>query len=182
MAARRQALRLAARALEQRLNADTRDHAAPELPAERVLREATRRDFTQASRCVALGDGSAWIWNTARELFPQATQILDRYHAQEALHRPLNRSSARPAKANPGRPRAARNWTRANGMTLSMLSAPIPFPVPRTQMRAVHRSQSLSPALPKISRPRSLYLHRRPRGRLQSGIGARLKRAGMHWC
>ena len=32
MAARRQALRLAARALEQRLNADTSDHAGPELP------------------------------------------------------------------------------------------------------------------------------------------------------
>jgi len=32
MAARRQALRLAARALEQRLNADTSDHAGPPLP------------------------------------------------------------------------------------------------------------------------------------------------------
>ena len=32
MAARRQALRLAARALEQRLNADTSDHAGSELP------------------------------------------------------------------------------------------------------------------------------------------------------
>ena len=36
---------------------------------------------------MVLGDGSAWIWNTAAELFPQATQILDRYHAKEALHR-----------------------------------------------------------------------------------------------
>jgi hypothetical protein len=35
MAARRQALRLAARALEQRLNADTSDHAGPELPCSR---------------------------------------------------------------------------------------------------------------------------------------------------
>src|SRR5260370_38316545 len=32
IAARRQALRLAARALEQRLNADTSDHAGPDLP------------------------------------------------------------------------------------------------------------------------------------------------------
>src|SRR2546429_6451722 len=32
MAARRQALRLAARALEQRLNADTSDYVGPELP------------------------------------------------------------------------------------------------------------------------------------------------------
>ena len=35
MAARRQALRLAARALEQRLNADTSDHAGPELACSR---------------------------------------------------------------------------------------------------------------------------------------------------
>src|SRR5712664_1055554 len=55
--------------------------------AERVLREATRRGFTEAPRSVVLGDGSAWIWNTNRELFPQAIQILDRFHAKEALHR-----------------------------------------------------------------------------------------------
>ena len=55
--------------------------------AERVLREATRRRFTEAPRCVLLGDGSAWIWNTAKELFPQAIQIPDRYHVKETLHR-----------------------------------------------------------------------------------------------
>jgi hypothetical protein len=58
--------------------------------AARVLREATRRGFTEAPRCVALGDGSPWIWNTATELFPQAIQILDRFHVKETLHR--NRS------------------------------------------------------------------------------------------
>src|SRR5207302_3266968 len=55
--------------------------------AGRVLREATRRSFAEALRCVALGDGSTWIWNTATELFPQAIPILDRYHAKETLHR-----------------------------------------------------------------------------------------------
>lgn len=55
--------------------------------AERVPREATRRGFTEAPRCVVLGDGAAWIWNTTAELFPQAIQILDRFHAKEALHR-----------------------------------------------------------------------------------------------
>jgi hypothetical protein len=55
--------------------------------ADRVLREATRRGFTEAPRCVVLGDGSAWIWNTATELFPQAIQILDRFHVKQTLHR-----------------------------------------------------------------------------------------------
>src|SRR5437879_2275466 len=53
--------------------------------AARVQREASRRGFTEAQRPVVLGDGSAWIWNSATELFPQATQILDRFHAKEHL-------------------------------------------------------------------------------------------------
>lgn len=53
--------------------------------AARVQREASRRSFAEAQRQVVLGDGSAWIWNSASELFPQATQILDRFHAKEHL-------------------------------------------------------------------------------------------------
>jgi len=53
--------------------------------AARVQREASRRGFTEALRQVVLGDGSTWIWNTATELFTQATQILDRFHAKERL-------------------------------------------------------------------------------------------------
>jgi hypothetical protein len=60
-------------------SADLSDFAA------RVEREANRRGFTDANRQVVLGDGSPWIWNTASELFPQATQILDRFHAKEHL-------------------------------------------------------------------------------------------------
>jgi hypothetical protein len=53
--------------------------------AARVQREASRRGFTEAGRQAVLGDGAPWIWNTATELFPQATQILDRFHAKEHL-------------------------------------------------------------------------------------------------
>jgi len=53
--------------------------------AGRVQREASRRGFTEAQRQAVLGDGSAWIWNTATELYPQATQILDRFHTKEHL-------------------------------------------------------------------------------------------------
>lgn len=70
-------------AIESAAAMDTSPHRSDF--AERVLREATRRGFTEASRCVVLGDGSAWIWNTAAELFPQAIQILDRFHAKEHL-------------------------------------------------------------------------------------------------
>jgi len=53
--------------------------------AERVPRESTRRGLTDGSRCVVLGDASAWIWNISAELFPQAIQVLDRFHAKEHL-------------------------------------------------------------------------------------------------
>src|SRR5260370_6507062 len=43
--------------------------------AARVQREASRRGFTEAQRPVVLGDGSAWIWNSATELFPQAIRF-----------------------------------------------------------------------------------------------------------
>jgi hypothetical protein len=49
--------------------------------AERVSCEANRRGFNEALRQAVLGDGAAWIWNSAAELFPQAIQILDRFHA-----------------------------------------------------------------------------------------------------
>ncbi len=68
-------------AIESAATPDTRPELSPF--AARVLREATRRGFTEAACRVALGDDSPWIWNTTSELFPDATQILDRFHAKE---------------------------------------------------------------------------------------------------
>lgn len=53
--------------------------------AQRVAREARRRGFDRPGRRVILGDGAPWIWNIASELYPQALQIVDRYHAKERL-------------------------------------------------------------------------------------------------
>lgn len=53
--------------------------------AQRVDREAQRRGFDQAPRRVALGDGALWIWNIVAEQFPGATQIVDLYHAKEHI-------------------------------------------------------------------------------------------------
>ncbi len=55
--------------------------------ALRVLRETTRRGFDRARRQGILGDGAPWIWKLADEHFPDAIQILDRYHAKEYLTR-----------------------------------------------------------------------------------------------
>jgi hypothetical protein len=59
-----------------------------EFPSEftqRVRRETTRRRFTQVTRHVVLGDGFAWIWKIAHELFPRAIQIVDKFDPKEHL-------------------------------------------------------------------------------------------------
>jgi len=53
--------------------------------ARRVEREARRRGFDRAKRCVVIGDGAHWIWNTAEELFPDAICIVDRFHVKQHL-------------------------------------------------------------------------------------------------
>jgi hypothetical protein len=59
-------------------------------PAERfgqlVDAEARRRGSQHIRQLVVLGDGAAWIWNLADQLFPAATQIVDLYHAREHIH------------------------------------------------------------------------------------------------
>ena len=59
-------------------------------PADRfgqlVNAEARRRGAAHIRQAVVLGDGAAWIWNLAGELFPAATQIVDLYHAREHVH------------------------------------------------------------------------------------------------
>ncbi len=47
---------------------------------EKVSLEALKRGVDKAKKLVFLGDGAAWIWKTAQELFPNAVQILDWYH------------------------------------------------------------------------------------------------------
>lgn len=46
-----------------------------------LWQEAARRGVLEADEVVVVGDGAHWIWNIADTHFPQATQILDWYHA-----------------------------------------------------------------------------------------------------
>jgi len=51
----------------------------------RLYAEAWRRGWSRAEKRVVLGDGAEWIWNQADLHFPEATQIVDLYHAREHL-------------------------------------------------------------------------------------------------
>jgi hypothetical protein len=54
--------------------------------AELVKAEYLRRGGVHFRQVVALGDGAAWIWGMAEDLYPHATHIVDIYHAREHLH------------------------------------------------------------------------------------------------
>jgi hypothetical protein len=51
-----------------------------------VHAEALRRGADHIRQLVVLGDGAHWIWNLATRILPEATQIVDLYHAREHLH------------------------------------------------------------------------------------------------
>jgi hypothetical protein len=54
--------------------------------ADLVRAEGIRRGADHVRQLTILGDGAAWIWNLASAKFPEATQIVDLYHAREHLH------------------------------------------------------------------------------------------------
>lgn len=70
-------------AIESAAQKDTDE--TPSAFAARVAREATRRGFDRAARRAVLGDGARWIWNIAADHFPDAIQIVDRFHAKQHL-------------------------------------------------------------------------------------------------
>jgi len=49
----------------------------------RIYREAVRRGLRGAQRVIVLADGAKWIKNLAQMHFPEATFILDLYHARQ---------------------------------------------------------------------------------------------------
>ena len=51
----------------------------------RLYAEAWQRGWARAEKKVAIGDGPDWIWNIVQLHFPDATQIVDLYHARQHL-------------------------------------------------------------------------------------------------
>jgi hypothetical protein len=49
----------------------------------RIYGESIRRGLTQAQQVVVLGDGAEWVKNLAQMHFPEATLIIDLYHARQ---------------------------------------------------------------------------------------------------
>jgi hypothetical protein len=171
-------------------SAATRDTAATGSAfAQRVAREARRRGFDRARRQAVLGDGAPWIWNIAGEYFPDARQIVDRFHAKEHL--------SAVAKVLYGAPSDVGDaWAKArhaelDAGRLSQIAAALAVQY-RTR-RDTAKRQEVRKCLGYLlaNRHRMRYPAFRAQGLCTStavveagckvAIGTRLKRAGMHW-
>ena len=51
-----------------------------------VRAEGIRRGADYVRQLTVIGDGAAWIWNIAAAKFPEATQVVDLFHAREHLY------------------------------------------------------------------------------------------------
>src|SRR6202162_881574 len=165
-------------------SASALDTAAERSPfAQRVGREATRRRFCQAPRRVVLGDGALWIWNIAEDQFPDATQIVDRYHAKQYL------SDLGKALYGLTTSRAAQ-WAERRKKELDTGKFPALFTAIRRQVPRCDLARRCLHYF-KTNRERMRYPEFHAQGLCTStgvveagckvAIGTRLKRAGMHW-
>lgn len=168
-------------AIESAAHKDTDEQ--PSEFAVRVQREAARRGFDQARRRVVLGDGAKWIWNLASEHFPDAIQIVDRFHVKQHL--------AEVAKAIYGANSDLGNtWVRLrydeldSGRLNNLLAA-------LKAHASTHEAVRKCWEYVHSNRARMRYAKFRAAGLCTStgvveagcktAIGARCKRAGMHW-
>lgn len=155
----------------------------PSLFGLRVQREANRRGFPHARRRVVLGDGAPWIWNIADSLFPDAIQIVDRYHAKEHLHQV--------AKAIWGADSpSAKTWAKERCAELDDGRLDALINALSTYAPSCEQARQCADYIDR-NRHRMAYSRFRQQGLCTSTgvveagckvvVGARLKRTGMHW-
>jgi hypothetical protein len=148
--------------------------------------EARRRGAGHVRQVTILGDGAHWIWNLASQHFPEATQIVDLYHAREHLH-DLARLLAFMLGDNHDGWLAARLDELDDGDVPALLSAARQFPLTGIKAGALDTALGYF----ETNAPRMRYKHFRScglfagSGAVEAGckavIGQRLKLSGMHW-
>ena len=168
-------------AIESAAHKDTDE--VPSEFAARVEREATRSGFERAARQAVLGDGAKWIWNLATEHFPDAIQIVDRFHVKQHLTE-VGKAIFGATSDHAREWSAARNDELDAGKTDDILTA--------LDVNAADNEEA-SKCVGYIgdNRQRMRYPEFRAKGLCTStgvveagckvAIGTRLKRAGMHW-
>jgi hypothetical protein len=168
-------------AIESAAQVDTDD--TPSDFAARAVREAKRRGFDRASQRVVLGDGAKWIWKLADEYFPDAVQILDRFHAKQHL-------SDVGKSINGATSDLAREWARERHDQLDAGEIEALLLALRTHAQANEEARKCVDYI-EDNRQRIRYPEFRAAGLCTStgvveagckvAVGTRCKRTGMHW-
>ena len=153
----------------------------------RLYVEALHGGVHRAEEVVLLGDGAEWIWNHAAVHYPDATQIVDYWHACQHIH------DLAKAQYGEGSPQGQR-WARQHCTRLKEAG-------PSAYRRALRRMKPRSPdAAEKLRTERGYFAANAARMRyhdfrtrglmIGSGIAEaackvvvaqRLKQAGMRW-
>jgi hypothetical protein len=151
-----------------------------------VKAEGLRRGADRVRQFTVLGDGAAWIWNLAAATFPEATCIVDLYHAREHLHS-LTRSLEFMLGDRKDNWLAARLDDPDHGDIDGIEAAVREYPFEGVKKDEVDRELGYF----LTNAPRMRYNWFRSRGLfvgsgvVEAGckavIGQRLKQAGMHW-
>ncbi len=148
-----------------------------------LWQEAARQGVETADEVVVVGDGAHWIWNIAETQFPQATQILDWYHASEYVWAAASAiwGEEHPERAGWAHQQLDALWESKVEQVLGVLE----------QHRTAGEGVTAALSYYTTHRGRMDYASYRARG-LQIGSGnvesackqlvsARLKQAGMIW-
>jgi hypothetical protein len=148
--------------------------------------EARRRGAGHVRQMVILGDGAHWIWNQASQHFPEATQVVDLYHAREHLHDLAKLLEFMLGGHKPG-------WLETRLADLDAGDVPAICAAARAFPLFGRKAAELTTALGYFEHnaPRMRYQHFRSlgmfvgSGAVEAGckavIGQRLKLSGMHW-
>lgn len=152
-----------------------------------VAAEARRRGGDHIRQLVVLGDGAVWIWNLAGKLLPEATQIVDIYHAREHLH--TLAATLAFIVTDPDQWLADRLDELDDGDIEAIIAAATAPEYPLVGVKATDRDKALTYFRTNTVRMR--YAHYRKlgmfigSGHVEAGckavIGQRLKLSGMRW-
>ncbi len=152
-----------------------------------IRREAITRGMAKAKRLVVLGDGAPWIWNLARINFPNATCILDVYHAYEHVN-DLAKLIYPDESADKGHAKLWRKWIKADKVDRLIEAT--------TELARSHRGKKRKEIITAINyfvknRDRMMYASFKKKGYfIGSGVveagcktvvGKRTKQSGMFW-
>jgi hypothetical protein len=151
-----------------------------------VKAEGIRRGAGHVRQFTIIGDGAAWIWGIATDKFPEATQIVDLYHAREHLHS-LTRCLEFMLLERRDEWLAARLEDLDYGDIEGIETAVRKFPLEGIKKDEVERELGYF----LNNAPRMRYHWFRSRGLFvgsgvveatcKTVVGQRLKQAGMHW-